>query len=69
MRTALEQSRHIPAVQTLSAVGMTNAVKFLKGLGIDLPATETYLSSAIGASVHTVEEAGAYGAFAHGGTY
>ncbi len=69
MRTALEQSRNIPAVKTLSAVGMTNAVKFLKGLGIDLPASEQYLSSAIGASVNTVEEAGAYGAFANGGTY
>jgi len=69
MRTALEQSRNIPAVKTLSAVGMTNAVKFLKGLGIDLPSSEQYLSSAIGASVNTVQEAGAYGAFANGGTY
>ncbi|EPC12139.1 PBP1A family penicillin-binding protein [Lacticaseibacillus paracasei] len=69
MRTALEQSRNIPAVKTLSTVGMANAVKFLSGLGINLPSSEQYLSSAIGASVNTVQEAGAYGAFANGGTY
>ncbi|WP_125696458.1 PBP1A family penicillin-binding protein [Lacticaseibacillus yichunensis] len=69
MRAALVQSRNVPAVRTLEEVGMSKAVNFLKGLGIDLPKDEQYGSSAIGASVTTEEEAAAYGAFANGGTY
>lgn len=69
MRKALVGSRNIPAVRTLEAVGMTRATNFLKGLGITLAKNEQFLSSGIGASVTTEEEAGAYGAFANGGTY
>ncbi|WP_461214276.1 PBP1A family penicillin-binding protein [Lacticaseibacillus sp. GG6-2] len=69
MRKALVGSRNVPAVRTLDAVGLTRANNFLKGLGITLSKNEQFLSSGIGASVTTEQEAGAYGAFANGGTY
>lgn len=70
MRKALVGSRNVPAVRTLATVGMSRATKFLKGLGITLSDSEKQaLSSGIGASVNTEQEAGAYGAFANGGTY
>ncbi|WP_125707999.1 PBP1A family penicillin-binding protein [Lacticaseibacillus porcinae] len=70
MRKALVGSRNVPAVRTLATVGMSRATTFLKGLGINLSSAEKQaLSSGIGATVNTEEEAGAYGAFANGGTY
>lgn len=69
MRTALVQSRNVPAIRTLDAVGLTRGLNFLKGLGITLPEAEQTLSSGIGASVTTEQEAAAYGAMANGGTY
>ncbi|KRM72671.1 PBP1A family penicillin-binding protein [Lacticaseibacillus brantae] len=69
MRTALEQSRNVPAIRALSEVGMSKAVNFLKGLGINLPASQQVLSSGIGSSVTTEQEAAAYGAMANGGVY
>ncbi|MGX7042277.1 transglycosylase domain-containing protein [Leuconostoc holzapfelii] len=68
MRTALTQSRNIPAVHTLEAVGGQNAAKFMSGLGIQLnkiPGGQ----DAIGMPLSTVQEAGAFGAIANGGTY
>ncbi|PRO85512.1 carboxypeptidase [Lactiplantibacillus pentosus] len=67
MREALVQSRNIPAVRTLQAVGKTRAQTFAKGIGIDLK-TVNY-ANAIGAGVSTLQVAGAYAAFADGGVY
>lgn len=62
------QTRNVPAIELLEAVGMTKAREFVKGLGINVPA-DTGLSYGIGGNVSTVDEAAAYGAFANGGTY
>ncbi|ADG39876.1 MULTISPECIES: transglycosylase domain-containing protein [Leuconostoc] len=68
MRSALTQSRNIPAARTLEEVGGANAEKFVNGLGV--PTKETPGgSAAIGIDVSTEEEAGAFGAIANGGTY
>ncbi|MCM8607719.1 MULTISPECIES: PBP1A family penicillin-binding protein [Lactiplantibacillus] len=67
MREALVQSRNIPAVRTLQAVGKTRAQTFAKGIGINLK-TVNY-ANAIGAGVSTLQVAGAYAAFADGGVY
>ncbi|PRO86022.1 carboxypeptidase [Lactiplantibacillus pentosus] len=67
MREALVQSRNIPAVRTLQAVGKTRAQTFAKGIGIDLK-TVNY-ANAIGAGVSTLQVAGAYATFADGGVY
>ncbi|WP_367370092.1 transglycosylase domain-containing protein [Latilactobacillus curvatus] len=67
-RNALANSRNVPAIELLEAVGMTKAREFVKGLGINVPA-DTGLSYGIGGNVSTVDEAAAYGAFANGGTY
>ncbi|WP_155287182.1 PBP1A family penicillin-binding protein [Lacticaseibacillus zhaodongensis] len=70
MRQALVGSRNIPAIKTLDSVGISKGMDFLKGLGITLPQSQqTAISSAIGGSVSTLQEAAAYGAFANGGTY
>jgi penicillin-binding protein 1A len=69
MRKALVGSRNVPAIRTLATVGVSRALNFLKGVGITLPKDQQYLSSGIGAAVTTEQEAGAYGAFANGGTY
>lgn len=68
MRTALAQSRNIPAVKTLNKVGISRATQFVNGLGISFDKTLT-LSNAIGADVSSLQEAAAYSAFANGGTY
>jgi penicillin-binding protein 1A len=69
MRQALVGSRNIPAIKTLDKVGLTKAFNFLKGLGITLPSNQHVISTAIGGSVSTAQEAAAYDAFANGGTY
>ncbi|MFD1485213.1 PBP1A family penicillin-binding protein [Lacticaseibacillus baoqingensis] len=69
MRKALVGSRNVPAIRTLETVGVSRALNFLKGLGITLPKDQQFLSNGIGAAVTTEQEAGAYGAFANGGTY
>lgn len=70
MRQAIVGSRNIPAIKTLESVGISKGMNFLKGLGITLPKNQrTAISSAIGGSVSTLQEAAAYGAFANGGTY
>lgn len=68
MRTALEQSRNVPAVRALNIVGLPKARNFTQKLGIDIPKNEG-LSVGIGANVSSLQLAGAYGAFATGGIY
>ncbi|MCT6825734.1 transglycosylase domain-containing protein [Bombilactobacillus mellifer] len=68
MRTALAQSRNVPAVRTLSEVGFNKAVDFVNNLGITIPANAG-LSAGIGANVSTLQLASAYAALANGGTY
>ncbi|MFD1420966.1 transglycosylase domain-containing protein [Lactiplantibacillus songbeiensis] len=68
MRSALVQSRNIPAVRTLAQVGRNRAKTFANQLGMNLKGTIPY-SSAIGAYVSSLQVAGAYAAFANGGTY
>ncbi|VDG19740.1 transglycosylase domain-containing protein [Lactiplantibacillus mudanjiangensis] len=67
MRSALIQSRNIPAVKTLEAVGRTRAKTFANNLGMNLK--KVYYANAIGANVSSLQVAGAYAAFANGGTY
>ena len=67
MRQALVQSRNIPAVRTLETVGLTRAKTFANSLGMNLKTV--HYSSAIGAGVSSLQVAGAYAAFANGGTY
>lgn len=68
MRTALTQSRNIPAARTLEEVGGANAEKFVNGLGITTDGTPGG-SDAIGIPVTSEQEAAAFGAIANGGTY
>ena len=37
LQTAIQQSRNVPAVETLDRVGLDKAKGFLNGLGIDYP--------------------------------
>ena len=67
MRRALEQSRNIPAVKTLEAVGIKTGIEYAHKLGLsgDLP---PYLPLALGAGEATLTEmASAYAAFANQG--
>ncbi|MFD1672223.1 transglycosylase domain-containing protein [Agrilactobacillus yilanensis] len=68
LRKALANSRNIPAVRTLSTVGLTKSSTFAKNLGITVP-NDAGLSIGIGADVSTLQIASAYGAFANSGTY
>ncbi|MDG7264623.1 penicillin-binding protein PBP1A [Streptococcus pneumoniae] len=76
LQYALQQSRNVPAVETLNKVGLNRAKTFLNGLGIDYPSI--HYSNAI--SSNTTESnkkygassekmAAAYAAFANGGIY
>jgi penicillin-binding protein 1A len=76
LRYALVQSRNVPAVKTLDAVGLTKAKDFLAGLGINYPQLE--YSNAISSSTSQTgnqygasseKMAAAYGAIANGGNY
>lgn len=73
---ALQESRNVPAVKTLEAVGLNKSKKFLNGLGIDYPemmyanaisSNTTKSNKKYGASSEKM--AAAYAAFANGGTY
>ncbi|USS87518.1 PBP1A family penicillin-binding protein [Fructilactobacillus hinvesii] len=68
MRKALVESRNIPAIRTLEAVGVPQATQFLKGLGMTFK-DPLSLQNGIGAYISTKQEAAAYAAFANGGTY
>lgn len=76
LQYALQQSRNVPAVETLNKVGLDRAKNFLNGLGIDYPSI--HYSNAI--SSNTTESSKQYGAssekmatafaaFANGGIY
>jgi penicillin-binding protein 1A len=76
LRYALVQSRNVPAVKTLDAVGLQKSKDFLAGLGINYPQLE--FSNAISSSTSQTgnqygasseKMAAAYGAIANGGTY
>ncbi len=67
MRKALVESRNIPAVRTLDAVGINRATDFLGNLGMTFNDKLT-LQNGIGLYISTEQEA-AYAAFANGGTY
>ncbi len=76
LQYALQQSRNVPAVETLNKVGLDKAKSFLNGLGIDYPSIHysnaissntTESSKQYGASSEKM--ATAYAAFANGGIY
>ncbi len=75
VRTALAQSRNIPALKAFQAVSNDNRYKFVTSLGIKPETTEgsTYMheAHAIGAfnGSNPLQMAAAYAAFANGGTY
>ncbi|MCF6515069.1 carboxypeptidase [Lactobacillus sp. S2-2] len=68
MRSALIQSRNIPAIRTLQNVGIGKATNFLSGLGMNFDNTLS-LQNGIGGYVSSEQQAAAYAAFANGGTY
>lgn len=76
LQYALQQSRNVPAVETLNKVGLNRAKTFLNGLGIDYPSI--HYSNAISSNTTESDKkygassekmAAAYTAFANGGTY
>ena len=76
LQTAIQQSRNVPAVETLDKVGLDKAKSFLSGLGIDYPtmvyanaisSNTTESNKKYGASSEKM--AAAYAAFANGGIY
>jgi penicillin-binding protein 1A len=67
LREALEDSRNVPAVRLMAALGPGEVVSYAKRLGITAPIPE-YLSVAIGSSEATlIEMVSAYAAFANQG--
>lgn len=68
MRDALVQSRNVPAIRALQAVGISKATTFLKGLGISQKEPYT-LQNGIALYVSPLQLSAAYAAFANGGTY
>ncbi|HHK2455876.1 TPA: penicillin-binding protein PBP1A [Streptococcus pneumoniae] len=76
LQYALQQSRNVPAVETLNKVGLNRAKTFLNGLGIDYPSI--HYSNAISSNTTESDKkygassekmAAAYAAFANGGTF
>lgn len=68
MRQALIESRNVPAIRALSAVGITKAQNFISKMGFDYKKTLEY-QNGIGLPSSTLQNAAAYAAFANGGTY
>jgi len=68
MRDALVNSRNIPAIRTLSNVGLPQAKKFATSLGVNSDKVKV-LSDGIGSEVSSLQGASAYAAFSNGGTY
>ena len=76
LQYAIQQSRNVPAVETLDKVGLDRAKTFLNGLGIDYP-TMLYINAISSNTTETGKQYGAssekmaaaYAAFANGGTY
>ncbi|MEI7884710.1 MAG: PBP1A family penicillin-binding protein [Clostridia bacterium] len=72
MRTAIQNSINIPAVQCLNTIGIEAGWNFGKALGLPLLAEDKGLGLALGGltkGVAPINMAGAYGAFANGGVY
>lgn len=76
LQTAIQQSRNVPAVETLNKVGLDKAKGFLNGLGIDYP-TMVYANAISSNTTESGKQYGAssekmaaaYAAFANGGIY
>ena len=76
LQTAIQQSRNVPAVETLDKVGLDKAKSFLSGLGIDYP-TMVYANAISSNTTESGKQYGAssekmaaaYAAFANGGIY
>ncbi|MCD7130414.1 PBP1A family penicillin-binding protein [Limosilactobacillus agrestis] len=68
MREALIQSRNVPAIRALQAVGIKRATSFLDGLGISQKQPYT-LQNGIALYISPLQVSAAYAAFANGGTY
>lgn len=68
MREALVESRNIPAVRALQAVGITRATNFISKLGFNYKKPLEF-QNGIGLPSSTLQNAAAYAAFANGGTY
>ncbi len=76
IQRAIQESRNVPAIKALDAVGLDNSLNFLNGLGINYP--EMHYSNAISSNTTSNSQkygassekmAAAYAAFANGGTY
>ncbi|EHO51090.1 PBP1A family penicillin-binding protein [Lentilactobacillus kisonensis] len=68
MRKALVESRNIPAIRTLENVGVPDATKFLKNLGMSF-SKPLELQNGIGLYISSEQLAASYAAFSNGGTY
>ena len=68
MRSALVESRNVPAIRTLQEVGIKRATTFLGGLGISQKDPYT-LQNGIALYISPLQMSAAYAAFANGGTY
>jgi len=76
LQYAIQQSRNVPAVETLNKVGLDRAKTFLNGLGIDYPSM-LYVNAISSNTTETGKQYGAssekmaaaFAAFANGGTY
>ncbi len=68
MREALVQSRNVPAIRALQAVGIKRATSFLDGLGISQKQPYT-LQNGIALYISPLQVSAAYAAFANDGTY
>ncbi|MES1037648.1 PBP1A family penicillin-binding protein [Bacillus pumilus] len=71
MRSALAQSRNIPALKAFQEAGTDNAVKFANNLGMDLPSDipESYSIGGFDDGVSSLKMAGAFSAFGNNGYY
>jgi membrane peptidoglycan carboxypeptidase len=68
LRTAVEQSRNLPALWTYKAVGPQNVIDFAKRLGLTGTFDPTTLTTTIGsADVRMIDHLAAYSVFANGG--
>lgn len=68
MRNALIQSRNIPAIRALEAVGITKSQAFIEKLGFKYKKTLEF-QNGIGMPSSTLQNAAAYAAFANEGIY
>lgn len=70
MRTALQKSLNIPAVQAIQAVGTDKAKQFANNLGLGLTEiTEAYAIGGFKTGISPLQLAGAYSAFGNEGVY